>query len=119
MNTKFIDDLSLRIYDDLGEKFIRDYLTNGLPLPDEKELAYYITNAMGIYVSPDEQKQYLLDNLGDFADEDVNSLMIRIAIRIATLNVRMRIRKELTNKNLIIENSLSELDDPKEFIPKE
>jgi hypothetical protein len=100
MNTNFIDELSFRVYDNLGEKFLREYQLFGTQLPDENELANYIGLAIDMYVSPDEKKQYLIDNLGEFDDEDVNSLMIRIAVRMAALDVHMKIRNALTTKNL-------------------
>jgi hypothetical protein len=119
MNTSFIDELSKRVYDKIGEKLLRDLQVFGIQLPDEKGLANYIRFDYADYVSPEEHDQYLIDNLGDFNNDDANSLMIDLAIHMAALGVLIKIRKELTNKNLIIENSLSELDDPKEFIPKE
>jgi len=99
MNEDFINELSKRVYDNLGEKFIKDLQLYGTPLPNDNDLTNHIRIGLNSYVSPEEQKKYLSDNLGDFEDDEVNSMMMKVATNMAALNVLMKIRRKLETEN--------------------
>jgi hypothetical protein len=96
MKTYFIDELSQRVHNKLVEEQLICYLVKENPLLENEELVREIKNNLDDYLSPEEQTQLLIKDLGDTDNEEVNDLMIKIAIEIAALEVQIAISKALT-----------------------
>jgi hypothetical protein len=96
MKTCFSDELSQRVHNKLVEEQLICYLVKDEPLMENEELVREIKNNLDDYLSPKEQTQLLIKDLGDTDNEEVNDLMIKIAIEIAALEVQMAIYKALS-----------------------
>jgi hypothetical protein len=95
MNTKFIDELSTRVYDDISVIIISDFEHFGIPISSESIIVSHIKHNLGRYVTPEEHEQYLIENLGSLKIDDACTLLTKLAIHMAALEVIIRLKKRL------------------------
>jgi len=114
--TNLINELSLRVYNRLGEQQLTGLLMHGKPLLTPDELTQHITENLNDYLSPEEQKQLLADNLYNVDDEYIKSLMMKLAIEIASAYVHTAIEKALTAEDFVGNNPFSVHSNPQMFM---
>jgi hypothetical protein len=114
----YIDELSLRVYQKIGEQQLQDFLINGNPLMNTDELAVHITENIDSYLSKEEKDQMVRDNLGGIVcdSERIKSAVIRVCIQLAALNVNHCIEKSLTSQDFAGDNPYSALTQPRMFM---
>jgi hypothetical protein len=114
--TNLITELSLRVYNKLGEQQLTGLLMEGKPLMTHDELTQHIRNNLNDYLNNVEQKQLIIDNIGIFDNEDIKSSMIKLAIEMAAVYVKQAIENALTDKDFVGNNLYTVQSNPKLFM---
>ena len=116
--TNYINELSLRVYQGIGEQQLQDFFIDAKPLMNMDELAVHITEKLGNYLSKEEQDQLVSDNLGGIVidDEELKFSVVKLGIQLAALNVNHSIEKALTSKDFVGDNPYSVLTHPRMFM---
>jgi hypothetical protein len=98
IQTNYIKELSLRVYNKIAEPLFIDFLMNGKPLMEVYMIANHIEKNLDDYLSAEEQKQLIIDNLGAYNDDEKGkATMIQLAIAIAACDVHSAIERKLTD----------------------
>ncbi|MGD0581489.1 MAG: hypothetical protein ABR974_00935 [Bacteroidales bacterium] len=93
-----IDELSSRVYNKIAEPLFIDFLMNGNPLMEVYMIVNHIEKNLDDYLSTEEQKQLIINNLSAYNDEEKGkSTMIHLAIAIAACDVHTAIEMKLTD----------------------
>jgi hypothetical protein len=113
--TNLINELSQRVYQKIAEQQLTGLLMEGKPLMTGEELKQHITDNLDEYLSPEEQRKLLADNLFNTDDENIKSLTMEFAIEMAAAYVQLLIKIALSNKNFIGNNPFSVHSNPQMF----
>jgi hypothetical protein len=114
----YINELSLRVYNKVGEQQLQDFLINGNPLMTLEEIAVHIRENLDNYLSIEEQKILVHNNLGGIVvdDEKLTYSVLKFGIYMAALNVNQYIEKALTSTDFVGDNPYSVLTHPRMFM---
>jgi hypothetical protein len=114
--TKLINELSLRVYQKIGEEQLKGLLIDGKRLMNHDELTQHISDNLNEYLNTEEQKQLLADNLYNINDEKIKSLMLKLAIEMASAYFQTAIEKTLTAEDFVTNNPYSVHLNPQLFM---
>jgi hypothetical protein len=114
--TNLINELSLRVYQKIGEEQLKSLLMDGKPLMTHDELTKHISVNLNDFLNTEEQKQLIIDNIYNVDDEKIKSLMIKLAIEMAAGYVQSAIEKALTSEDFVGDNPYSALTVPRMFM---
>jgi chromosome condensin MukBEF complex kleisin-like MukF subunit len=118
METKinYINELSLKVYQKIGEEQLKGLLIDGKPLMEIEEISEHINSNMDDYLCSEEQKQIVVDNIGNVDNEELRTKTLNFAIDLAALYVYTAIQKTLSSTEFIGDNPFSALTNPKAFM---
>jgi hypothetical protein len=115
-HTNYINELSLRVYQKIGEQQLRGLLSEGNPLMTDNELVIHITDNFDEYLSAEEQEQLYTHNHYHVEDEGIKSLLLKIAIEIAASTVQRSFEKVLSEESFSEDNPFEIKKNPLMFM---
>jgi hypothetical protein len=114
--SKFINELTQRVYDKIFEEKLNRTLIDFLPPLETCELANIIDVYLDDFISPKEQDDLISDDFDGIECEDAKSLIIRAGIELAAINLHMALDKVLTDKDFVGDNPYSVFENPRMFM---
>lgn len=114
--TNLIKELSLRVYQKIGEEQLKVLLMDGKPLMKHDELIQYINDNLNEYLTAEDQKQLFIDNLYNISDEKIKCLLMNLAIEMAAGYVQNAIVKALSIEDFFGDNPFSVQSNPQLFM---
>lgn len=114
--SKFINELTQRVYDKVYEEQLHRTLIDFLTPLETYELANIIYVYLDDFISPEEQDDLISDDFDRIESEDAKSLIIKAGIELAAINLHMALDKALTDKDFVGENPYSVFENPRMFM---
>jgi hypothetical protein len=100
----YTNELSLRVYQKIGEQQLRGLLLEGKALMTSDELIQHITENIGDYLSAEEEQQLYTNNLHQCQDEEIKSLILKVTIEVAASFVELAFEKTLLDEHFVKDN---------------
>ncbi len=114
--SKFINELTQRVYDKIFVEKLNRTLIDCLPPLETYELANIIDVYLDDFISPKEQDSLILDDFDGIECIEAKSLIIKAGIELAAINLHMEIDKVLADKDFVGDNPYSIFENPKMFM---
>jgi hypothetical protein len=116
-NINMMEELGLRVMNDIFDDQIRKFIFEGKPLNTSDELAQHIEENLGKYMNHDEIKLLLMEQVGVAADNDeVYPIAVRVISHLCSFNVIHGIQAALTAPRFIKDNPFDILTNPMHFM---
>lgn len=102
ININFIDELAIRVYNDVAEKQLTGLLIEGKPLIDGFEISKQIRGNLDKYLTVEEQTQLFLDIRSFDLKEILNSIELEVAVVLAGVKVSSAILNAVTEHSYLM-----------------
>lgn len=106
-NTKIIELLAERVYNDLAETQIQSRLLELKPLMTPEQISEHINNHLDDYLSADEKKQlileqtqFLMEVIEYSINKDIDYVALKVAIKLKSVYLKETIRKIIEKKSV-------------------